>query len=112
LNWFPPKEFVFAPAAHSPYSAAALLLGGLSWDPVKNTFTPGRLFKAGVAGAEDGDLGFPQPGADVKKSVYAPIGPFGKWRVFINPDYNVGLKWDQVQAIVIDFHIFKEAFER
>jgi hypothetical protein len=74
--------------------------GGLSWDPVKNTFTPGRLFNAGVAGAEDGDLGFPQPGADVKKSVYAPIGPFGKWRVFVNPDYNVGLKWDQVQGQV------------
>jgi hypothetical protein len=46
-----------------------------------------------------------------KKSVYAPIGPFGKWRVFVNPDWNTGLNWDNVQAIVIDFHVFKQAFD-
>jgi hypothetical protein len=84
---------------------------GLSWDPVKNTFTPGKLFQ-GTAGSEDGDLGFPQPGANVDKSVYAPIGPFGKWRVEVNPNDNKDLNWDKVKAIVIDFHVFMEDFDK
>jgi hypothetical protein len=92
---------------------------GLSWSPIADTFTPGQLFVAGTSGAEDGDLGFPQPGAGLEarqESIYAPIGPFGKWRLTVRPEDNTDdpknkpLDWDTVQAVVIDFHVFAEGF--
>ncbi len=96
-----PKDIDFA------YSAA-----GLSWSPVADTFTPGQL-------TQGGDLGFPQPGAGLKdkhESLYAPIGPFGKWTLSVRPEDNTEdpknkpLNWDSVEAIVIDFHVFAEGF--
>jgi hypothetical protein len=92
---------------------------GLGWSPIADTFTPGQLFVPGTSGAEDGDLGFPQPGAGPearKESIYAPIGPFGKWRLTVRPEDNTDdpknkpLDWDTVQAVVIDFHVFAEGF--
>jgi hypothetical protein len=35
----------------------------------------------------------------------------GVWRVIVIPQDNTGLKWDKVQAIVIDFHVFVEGFK-
>ncbi len=96
-----PKDIDFA------YSAA-----GLSWSPMADIFTPGQL-------TQDGDLGFPQPGAGLKdkhESIYAPIGPFGKWTLTVRPEDNTEdpknkpLNWDSVEAIVIDFHVFAEGF--
>ncbi len=92
---------------------------GLSWSPVADNFTPGQLFVPGTSGTEDGDLGFPQPGAGLKdkqESIYAPIGPFGKWRLTVRPEDNTDdpknkpLNWDTVEAVVIDFHVFAEGF--
>ena len=85
---------------------------GLSWSPVADIFTPGQLTK-------DGDLGFPQPGAglkDMHESIYAPIGPFGKWTLSVRAEDNTEdpvnkpLNWESVEAIVIDFHVFAEGF--
>ena len=43
-------------------------------------------------------------------SVYAPIGPFAKWRLRVRPQDNLKVNWDNVKAVVIDFHIFREKF--
>jgi hypothetical protein len=87
---------------------------GLMWDPGqpdKDRFRPGQLFKEGNNNVSDGDLGFPQPGANVKSTVFAPIGPFAKWRLIIPPNLNNPLNLNDVKAVVIDFHVFFEGFD-
>ena len=56
---------------------------GLSYDEATHAFSPGRLSGRGITGAQDGDLGFPRDGISDLPAAgkYAPIGPFGRWRL-------------------------------
>ena len=91
---------------------------GLSYDPAqKYPFTPGKLFGKNVAGAQDGDLGFPKEGDATlpQQSSYAPIGPFGRWRLIVRPEDNGDpkiLSFADLNTIVIDFHGFHQTFAR
>jgi hypothetical protein len=84
---------------------------GLSYDEETRDFTPGRLF-GGVAGAQDGDLGFPNSGISDLPAAgkYAPIGPFGRWRLEIPKNLNRDLKLADLYAVVFDFHGFHQSF--
>ena len=104
---------------------------GLSYSAVNGAFTPGSF--AGLPDMEDGDLdsldlrsaaalgqgqGVEPLSALPRQGSYAPIGPFGRWRIEAHPRDN-GFVKDQdasmlanLSAIVIDFHGFYQPFER
>ena len=85
---------------------------GLSYDEATGTFTPGKLFGR-MVGSEDGDLGFPNDwiGGLPSGGKYAPIGPFGKWRLIVRiTEDNRKLDLDKLTMIVIDFHGFHQSF--
>ena len=42
-------------------------------------------------------------GLDVKSDSLAPIGPFGDWRLTVNPAYNAGLDMSGLTGIAIEF---------
>ena len=97
---------------HEPVSIPFNYNGeGLSYDEETRDFTPGRLF-GGVAGAQDGDLGFPNSGISDLPAAgkYAPIGPFGRWRLEIPKNLNRDLKLADLYAVVFDFHGFHQSF--
>ena len=91
----------------------------MSYDSQTGNFTPGT-FK-GLPDMEDGQL----DGLDLRsggtleklptEGAYAPIGPFGRWRISAKPADN-GVETDldsmlrNLTAIVIDFHGFSESF--
>jgi hypothetical protein len=87
----------------------------LRFDPAKpdnESFTPGSLTSKWVPAIMDGDLGFPSSGlaALPGKSSYAPIGPFGKWRVDVRAQDNHGLNLKGLTAVVIEMHGFSDIF--
>ena len=86
---------------------------GLSYDEETHDFSPGRLFD-GVVGSQDGDLGFPKNGISDLPAAgkYAPIGPFGTWRIEVPAKLNRKLKLSDLHAVVIDFHGFHQSFTR
>ena len=89
----------------------------LRYDPEKpanQAFTPGSLTSTRVTELEDGDLGFPSSGlaALPGKSEYAPIGPFGKWRVEVRPQDNHGLDLKGLTAVIIEMHGFSDIFPK
>jgi hypothetical protein len=83
----------------------------LTYDEETRDFTPGRLF-GGIEGAQDGDLGFPNSGISDLPAAgkYAPIGPFGRWRLEIPKNLNPDLKLADLYAVVFDFHGFHQSF--
>jgi hypothetical protein len=89
----------------------------LRYDPAKpgsEAFTPGSLTSTRVTELEDGDLGFPSSGlaALPANSQYAPIGPFGKWRVEVRPQNNSGLDLKGLTAVIIEMHGFHDTFPK
>jgi hypothetical protein len=89
----------------------------LRYDPAKpdnEAFTPGRLTSEWVPAIMDGDLGFPRSGlaALPGKSSYAPIGPFGKWRVDVRAQDNHGLDLKGLTAVIIEMHGFSDIYRR
>jgi hypothetical protein len=84
---------------------------GISYDAKNRTFTPGNLFGRNV-GSEDGDLRFPKGGISDLPAAgeYAPIGPFGKWRLEVPRLQNLDLDLSKLNAVVIDFHGFHQTF--
>ncbi len=87
---------------------------GLSYDEATHAFSPGKLFGRGVTGAQDGDLGFPGGGVSdlTAAGKYAPIGPFGRWRLAVPRNLNPELKFSDLHAVVIDFHGFHQAYSK
>jgi hypothetical protein len=84
---------------------------GLRYDAETQSFTPGRLF-GGVVGSQDGDLGFPKDGiSDLPDAgKYAPVGPFGRWRLEAPENLNPQLDLSDLHTVVIDFHGFHQSF--
>lgn len=84
---------------------------GLSYREATHAFSPGRLY-GGVVGSQDGDLGFPKSGiSDLPEAgKYAPIGPFGRWRLEVPKNLNEYLNLSDLHAAVIDFHGFHQSF--
>jgi len=85
----------------------------LRYDPSKPdnlAFTPGSLKSKWVDAIVDGDLGFPSVGlaALPDNSEYAPIGPFGKWRVEVRPEDNDKLNLQGLSAVIIEMHGFSD----
>ncbi|MBV9672709.1 MAG: collagen-like protein, partial [Verrucomicrobia bacterium] len=83
----------------------------LRYDPaksVKEAFTPGSFTSKWLTASKDGDLGFPSSGlaALPSKAEYAPIGPFGKWRVDVSG--NGGLDLKGLTAVIIEMHGFSD----
>jgi hypothetical protein len=83
----------------------------LRYDPAKpdtEAFTPGSLTSRWVPASMDGDMGFPSVGlaALPDNSEYAPIGPFGKWRVEVRPQDNHNLNLKGLSAVIIEMHGF------
>jgi hypothetical protein len=87
---------------------------GLSYDEATHAFSPGRLFGRGVTGSQDGDLGFPKDGSAIcpRQAKYAPIGPFGRWRLAVPRNLNQELKFSDLHAVVIDFHGFHQTYAK
>jgi len=67
----------------------------------------------GVVGSQDGDLGFPKSGISDLPTAgkYAPIGPFGRWRLEVPKNLNPSLKLPELHAVVIDFHGFHQSYK-
>jgi hypothetical protein len=86
---------------------------GLSYDPDARSFTPGKLFGRRV-GSQDGDLRFPKDGINDLPAAgeYAPIGPFGRWRLVVPKNLNPKLDLSELHAVVIDFHGFHQAYDQ
>ncbi|MGC4098021.1 MAG: hypothetical protein QM706_12975 [Nitrospira sp.] len=85
----------------------------LRYDPTMSdptAFTPGSLTSKWVPAITDGDLGFPRSGlaALPGDTEYAPIGPFGKWRVTVRPEDNNQLNLAGLSAVVIEMHGFND----
>jgi hypothetical protein len=97
-----PKEIPFI------YDATGLALDGLPGSP---RFTPGRL-GAGTSGTVDGHLSFPglRSWEALELSVYAPIGPFARWRLVVHRERNPDLDLAAVNRVLIDFHVFFHGF--
>jgi hypothetical protein len=80
---------------------------GLAFDAATQTLTPGSP-QGSTPGMEDGDLGLRiDRGAELPlQCELAPIGPFGKWQLIIDPRFNGGdkLRLKDLNMIVIDFH--------
>lgn len=87
---------------------------GLSYLEATHAFSPGRLFGRGVTGTQDGDLGFPKDGISDLPAAgkYAPIGPFGRWRLAVPKNLNQELKLSGLHAVVIDFHGFHQTYAK
>ncbi len=77
---------------------------GLKYDPVKRKFLTGSF--EGAWGLVDSSIGLPNPGTVPKNCLYAPIGPFGQWRIKVRPQDNPGLDLSGLNMIVIEFHGF------
>ena len=84
---------------------------GLSYDEKNRAFRPGKLFER-VVRSQDGDLRFPENGISDVAAIgkYAPIGPFGKWRLEV-PRTENSLDLSTLNAVVIDFHGFHQTFD-
>jgi hypothetical protein len=84
----------------------------LKYNAKNRKFTPGKLF-ARTVGSQDGDLRFPKDGISDLPGAgeYAPIGPFGKWRLRVPKLENVSLDLSTPNAVVIDFHGFHQTFD-
>jgi hypothetical protein len=85
---------------------------GLGYDPAKvHPFTPGKLF-GDVHGTTDGNIKLEQEnGVSVPgQGTYTPIGPFGKWRLFVRKEDNTDLDLSKLAMIVIDFHGYFRTF--
>jgi hypothetical protein len=80
---------------------------GLAFDAATQTLTPGSL-RGSTPALEDGDLRLRiDRGAELPlQCQFAPIGPFGKWRLIIDPIYNDNekLSLKKLDMIVIHFH--------
>ncbi len=102
-------EYIFHEPVSIPFNYNAK---GLRYDERTSAFTPGQLFH-GVVGSQDGDLGFPKSGISDLPAAgkYAPIGPFGRWRVEVPENLNPSLKLADLHAVVIDFHGFHQAYK-
>jgi hypothetical protein len=102
-------EYIMHEPVQIPFSYNAK---GLRYDGTTGTFTPGTLF-GNTVGSEDGDLRFPKDGISnlPLAGEYAPVGPFGKWRLIVRKDDNPRLNLSDVSAIVIDFHGFHQSFD-
>ena len=62
---------------------------------------------------QDGNLVFNTQAAEAGAALpapasYAPIGPFGVWRLHIDPNDNPGADLSTVRRIIIDFHGFSD----
>jgi len=102
------SEYVLHEVKSIPFSYDP---AGLGYDPVKETFTPGKLF-GNVHGTTDGNI-TPERGSGVGlpgKGKYAPIGPFGKWQLVVRKRDNTDLDLSKLTMVVIDFHGYFRTF--
>jgi hypothetical protein len=108
-------------AADEPFPAASagryldhdsILTVNFAYDATEYGFDSNRGFRAAALSegfdTSDGNLAFNQAAAEAGAvlpvpSTYAPIGPFGVWRLCVDPNDNPNLDLTQVRRIIIDF---------
>ena len=106
-------------------SASRSLSGTSRFDPVqlqrqrpelheKSQVFAWQAVRPGRHGTQDGDLGFPKDEISDLPAAgkYAPIGPFGRWRLAVPKNLNQELKLSGLHAVVIDFHGFHQTYAK
>ena len=108
-----------APSQAGPYLNHDPATISFKYNASEYRFDPKLGFAAAAlqhgADLEDGSLQFNEEAAEAGAKLpncasYAPIGPFGVWRLRIDPNYNPGADLKTISRIIIDFRGYSDTF--